>query len=235
MSGIASGARPTAPAARVAQPRLCRGRPGSAAHLGGTRRAAVERGAPAGRRPGVRRAGRKCGAGNEVARCGQQELAADPLGGTSAGLPRPRRPSASPHIRVPLRHTHLPGAPLPPPPTPAPSSGCAVSSPDHRDCPAAGPPSRLSQLPHACPARRYTMPPPPPPPPPHRPTEYARVASMVARARARVRDNRAGLPAAVIPPRARVRPIPDPAAPAADLRDGPGGAGREATLPASPL
>lgn len=76
--------------------------------------------------------------------CAQQERAAGPRGG----------PAAAPHIRVPRRRTHLPGARRPP----APGSGCAISSPDHHACPAAAPPSCPSQSAPACPTRRLHQP-----------------------------------------------------------------------------
>lgn len=132
-------------------------RPGSAAHLGETREGRSRARRPRG--PSVLRACRKRGADIEDAGRHRLWLAGARrrlAPGNLSGPPRPRRPSAAPHIRVPRRRTHLPGAP----PPPAPGSGCAVSNPALHDCPAAAPPSCLSQSAPACPTQRYNSPPP---------------------------------------------------------------------------
>lgn len=137
----------------------CRGRPGSAAHLGetpeGRSRARRPRGPTGGRPPRLQEA-KRGPRSRRRHRLWPARARRRPARGHLSGPSRPRRPSAAPHIRVPRRRTHLPGAPSPP----APDSGCAVNSPDHHDRPAAAPPSCLSPSPPACPTRRYTSPPP---------------------------------------------------------------------------
>lgn len=191
------------------------------------RRAAVERGAPAGRRAGVLQDCRKRSADHEVAGatgCGQQERAAGPRGGTSAdrrdrAAPQPRRISGSrvAALTCPaLRRHQLP--------TPGARSTAQTTTTVQLRRPH---PASLRHLPPAprgaTPARRPLLW-PVPPPPPHRPTEHARATAAAAAvaAPARARASPAGLPAALAPPRAPLEPIPEPAKAATALRDGQG-------------